>query len=49
MKQKLSVSFDKETVKKVDEKLVNGIFRNRSHFIEYAVKRFLGEKDGSRE
>lgn len=47
MKQKVSVSLDKQTVRKIDEKLGNGnngLFRNRSHVVEYAVKKFLGEE-----
>ena len=43
MKQKISVSLDESTVKSIDER-IGGLFRSRSHFIEYAVKRMLGEK-----
>jgi len=43
MKEKVSVSLDRETVKSVDKSLADGRFRNRSHFIEYAVKKTLGE------
>ena len=44
MKHKVSISLDKETIKEVDEKLDSAMFRNRSHFIEFAVKKFLGEE-----
>ena len=43
MKLKISVSLDKKTVETIDRELVNERFRNRSHFIEYAIKKFLGE------
>ena len=44
MKQKVSISLDEETIKEVDRKLVSATFRNRSHFVEYAVKKMLGEE-----
>ena len=43
MKQKLSISIDDETLSLIDHKLAEGLFMNKSHFIEYAVKRFLKE------
>ncbi len=45
MRHVISVSISKETLEELREKLRhNPIFRNKSHFIEYAVKRLL--KDG---
>ena len=48
MKHRISITVDENTVLAIQDKLrVNsrsGIFRNKSHFIEYAVKRFLEEK-----
>ena len=44
MKQKVSVSLDEKTLEEVDRKLVSATFRNRSHLVEYAVKRLLGEE-----
>ena len=44
MKQKVSVSLDEETIRKIDESLVSATFRNRSHFVEYAVRKLLGEE-----
>jgi len=41
MKVKLSISIDEETVLKIDEKLEQKLFRNKSHLIEYAVNKFL--------
>lgn len=43
MKHKLSITMDEETVLKVMGKLRNGQFRNKSHVVEYAVKKFLEE------
>ncbi len=43
MKQKVSISLDEKTIKEVDKRLASATFRNRSHFVEYAVKRLLGE------
>ncbi len=47
MKVKVSISIDEETLQKVGEKLANGTYRNKSHYIEYAVKRLL-ENDNNR-
>ena len=45
MKQKLSVSIDEETVKDIEAKVAEGLFRNKSHYVEYAVKQMMrGEK-----
>ena len=44
MKQKVSISIEEETIKKVDKRLDSASFRNRSHFIEFAVKKLLGEE-----
>jgi len=40
MKKVVSVSVDEETLSKIDEKLKNSSFRNKSHLVEEAVKRF---------
>jgi len=44
MKEKVSISLNEETIKDVDKRLADGRFRNRSHFIEYAVKKMLGDE-----
>ncbi len=45
MKQKLSVTVDEEKVKKIEEILKKGFFRNKSHILEFALAKFLeGEK-----
>ncbi len=47
MKVKVSISIDENTIKQVEEKLQNGAFRNKSHFVEFAVNKLLKENDGS--
>ncbi len=41
MKSKLSVSVDEETVMKVQEKIRQRVFRNKSHAVEYALNKVL--------
>ena len=43
MKIKVSVSMEDTTIEEVKNKVDKGLFRNQSHFIEYAVKRCLKE------
>jgi len=43
MKQVFTVSIDEELVQKIREYSRNGSFRNKSHLVEEAVKRFLDE------
>jgi Arc/MetJ-type ribon-helix-helix transcriptional regulator len=38
MKENISVSLEKETIKWVDNQAQTGKFRNRSHVIEYAIQ-----------
>ena len=44
MKIKVSVSMEENTIKEVEQKVKNGIFRNKSHFIELATQKMLTEK-----
>ena len=44
MKLKLSVSMEDKTVEMIDRVLLEGLFRNKSHLVEYAVKKMLGGK-----
>ena len=49
MKHKLSVTLDEEIVDEILKALSSGKFRNKSHVVEYAVKRLLeeqGEQNG---
>jgi Arc/MetJ-type ribon-helix-helix transcriptional regulator len=43
MKHKLSVSIDENTVLEMFEKIRDGTFRNKSHLVEFAIKRYLEE------
>lgn len=50
MKYKLSVSLDEKLAQEVAKALSNGKFRNRSHLVEYAVKRLTTKfSDGSED
>jgi len=44
MKKKLSVSLDESTFQKVEELLINGVFRNKSHVVEFALRKLSSEK-----
>ena len=49
MKHKLSVTLDEEVVEEITRNLSTGKFRNKSHLVEFAVKKFLKseeEQDG---
>jgi len=41
MKQKVSVSMDKELLPKLKKIVEKGKFRNTSHIVEYAVKKLI--------
>lgn len=46
MKTRLSITIDEEKVEEVNEILKKGLFRNKSHILEYALIKFLeGEKE----
>lgn len=45
MKQKLSITIDEENVKVIDGILKKGLFRNKSHILEYALIKFLEGKE----
>lgn len=45
MKAKISITIEESMLDNIDEVLKDGLFRNKSHVIEYAVKKFLeGDK-----
>ena len=46
MKLKLSVSLDEETIAEIQKQLHSGRFRNKSHVVEYAIKKLLEKEDG---
>ena len=41
MKQKLSITIDEKTVFDILQAIESGKFRNKSHVVEYAVKKLL--------
>jgi len=44
MKQKISVSLDERTLRKIEDLAKQSSFRNRSHVIEFAVEKLMGEE-----
>jgi Arc/MetJ-type ribon-helix-helix transcriptional regulator len=44
MKENISVSLEKDTIKWVDEQALTGKFRNRSHVIEYAINQLKNQE-----
>lgn len=44
MKQKLSVTIDRKTVKLIEEFIKDGLFRNKSHVVEFSLNKILKEK-----
>ncbi len=46
MKHKLSVTLDEEVVDDIHKVLSTGRFRNKSHVVEYAVKKLLEVENG---
>ena len=45
MKQKLSISIDKETIEKLNSYISEGSFRNKSHVVEFALNKFMKGED----
>ena len=46
MKSKLSITLDEETLLEIEKQLGSGKFRNKSHVVEYAVKKLLEVENG---
>ena len=46
MKQKLSITIDEKTVQDILKTISSGKFRNKSHVVEYAVKKLLEVENG---
>lgn len=42
-KQRLSISVDEETVRIIEKSVENGLFRNKSHAVEFSVNKILKE------
>ena len=45
MKQKISISIEQEKIKVLEKLLKQGLFRNKSHIIEYSLDRFLEKQN----
>lgn len=46
MKEKLSITIEEEKVRVIEEMLKEGLFRNKSHIVEYSLNKFLKERQG---
>jgi len=46
MKQKISITIDEKTVLDMFSAIQTGKFRNKSHVVEYAVKKLLEVENG---
>ena len=46
MKQKISITIDENTVHDILQSIESGKFRNKSHVVEYAVKKLLEVENG---
>jgi len=52
MKSKISVTVDHEIIDLIENATKSGKFRNRSHLIEYSIRKFISEnreKDKDKE
>ncbi len=49
MKKKVSVSISEETIGRIEEFMFDGQFRNKSHVIEFALNKFMREKENDKE
>ncbi|VVB77849.1 Putative nickel-responsive regulator [uncultured archaeon] len=45
MKSKISITVDKEILDLIENLTESGRFRNRSHVIEYSIKKFVNENN----
>ncbi len=44
MKKRLSITIDENKIDLIEEILKKGLFRNKSHILEYALVKFLEEE-----
>lgn len=47
MKKKVSITIEEEKLNHLDEILKEGLFRNKSHIIEYSLSKFLEGKNAN--
>jgi Arc/MetJ-type ribon-helix-helix transcriptional regulator len=45
MKQKMSITIEIESVKKIESLVSDGAFRNKSHVMEFALNKLIKEKE----
>jgi Arc/MetJ-type ribon-helix-helix transcriptional regulator len=45
MKQKLSITIEEDKIKLIEEMLKEGLFRSKSHVVEYSLSKFLKENN----
>jgi len=45
MKKKLSVSVEEDTISEIEQEILNGIYRNKSHLVEMAVNKLLRKEN----
>jgi len=45
MKEKISISIEANLIIKIEKEVESGLFRNKSHLVEYSINKFLGEKE----
>ena len=43
--QTIRITVNEDTILKIRERVREGSFHNKSHFFEYAAKKFLGDSD----
>ncbi len=43
MKEKLTITVESEVVEQIESRLKDGLFRNKSHVVEYALRRFFAK------
>ena len=48
MKQKISVTIDEKTLKLVEEIIKTGLFRNKSHVVEFSLNKIIREKNNEK-
>jgi len=48
MKERLSVTVDKDVLKQLENHLNKRIFRNKSHIVELALNKWLEEQKGEK-
>ena len=46
MKERISITIDKELLDWVDKKISSKVFANRSHALEFLVMQKIGEEEG---